>query len=224
MIARVNLIDHPHNIIFLVGMPISGSTWMKNLLAQVPGFYTRKNVMPYKIKHYQDICDSGFLYHPQYGYSLFKTHLNPKDENIACLYRNGVDKIIVMYRDLRDVAVSRYYRCVDVPKDKTDPEYVDYNAISKYEGMNDSIHVVGTIYIDWIKKWLDEAERNPEKYFLVSYEELKKDTKKVYQEILDFYCIKMSDVKIDETIAKTKGKGNFKKNWEAQKILPLCRC
>ena len=98
-------------------MALSGSTWIKNLLSQVPGVYTRSTPMPKEISINQNICDSAFSKTPKNTNTLFKTHLNPTQENLDCISRNGVEKILVSYRDLRDISVSLYYRLIDYPKE-----------------------------------------------------------------------------------------------------------
>lgn len=129
--ASKGFYKYPHKIIFLAGMPMSATTWVKNLFAGVPGYYSRPMFIPYEIAVKQDIVDSAFKYLPKKGYGLYKTHMNPTTSNINCVDRNGVDKIVVTHRDLRDVIISRFYRLIDFPKSPGDPHYIDYNKISK---------------------------------------------------------------------------------------------
>ena len=60
----------------------------------------------------------SFRYCPSWSYTLFKTHLNPWKENIEIIKKNNVKKVVVTYRDLRDVVVARYYRLLNFPKKK----------------------------------------------------------------------------------------------------------
>ena len=125
--------NYPYRIIFLAGMAMSASTWMKNLLARIPGYYTRNTPMPKEVSYYQNICDSAFNNVPKHGYTLFKTHLNPFDENLDCIFNNGVEKVLITYRDLRDVVLSRYYRMIEFPKPLYMGDFIDYNANDKFE-------------------------------------------------------------------------------------------
>ena len=47
--------NYQHQIIFLAGMAMSGSTWIKNLLSRVPGVYTRFTPMPVEVSYNQNI-------------------------------------------------------------------------------------------------------------------------------------------------------------------------
>ncbi|MCK5616914.1 hypothetical protein KAR91_84410, partial [Candidatus Pacearchaeota archaeon] len=45
--------DYPHRIIFLAGMAMGGSTWMKNLLARIPGYFSRYMPIPRDVAYRQ---------------------------------------------------------------------------------------------------------------------------------------------------------------------------
>ncbi len=218
--AKMGFYKYPNNIIFLAGMAGSGSTWVKNLLARIPGYFTRPSPMPTDVIYRQDICDSAFSQTPANCYSLFKTHLNPKIENLECIKRNNVDKVLVTYRDLRDVAVCRYHRMIDFPKPLDAYDYVNYNEMGKEKSMEHSINTVNQHYIPWIEGWMKFAEQDPDRYHFLKFEDLKKDTKKEFEKILLFYGIELSDVKINKIIEASKGRGNVKKNISTSRLLP----
>ena len=73
------------NIIFLAGMPMSATTKVKNMCGMIPGYFTRYSPIPYKKAVKQDITNSAFRYTPTWSYTLFKTHLNPSDENLEII-------------------------------------------------------------------------------------------------------------------------------------------
>ena len=60
---------------------------IKNLIARVPGYYSRHMSIPYNIAVRQDIVDSAFNHTPSKGFSLYKTHLNPSKNNLDCIER-----------------------------------------------------------------------------------------------------------------------------------------
>ena len=215
------LYNYRYRIIFLAGMALGGSTWIKNLLANVPGIFTRFTPMPYDVSYNQNICDSAFSHIPKFGNTLFKTHLNPTHNNLECLYRNGVEKILVSYRDLRDVIVSRHHRLINFPKDKNADDFVDYNVLGNEKAMDHSIEIIGEQYVPWIQGWMDLASKNPNNFHLVRFEDLKIDTKGTFKSILDYYEITLTDKKIDEIISRCKGKGSYKKNIDSSKVLPF---
>lgn len=211
---------YPNHIIFIAGMPMSASTWVKNLLARIPGYYTRATPMPWDIQYTQGICDSAFRYVPKHGYTLFKTHLRPSDENFQCILRNGVEKVVVTYRDLRDVAVSRYYRLIDFPKSPSAFDYVDYRSMGKEKALDHSIEIIPDDYVSWIRGWFSLALRYPGRIHFVKFEDLKRNTKGEFGKILEFYDIDISDENIEKIIDAAKGMGNVKNNITKAPTLP----
>ena len=135
-----------YNVIFIAGMPLSATTWVKNLFGRVPVYFTRFTPMPYDIAVIRNIVQSAFKYVPTYGYTLFKPHLNPEVENLNILKNNDVKKIIVTMRDFRDVAVSRYYRLATStgpfgPKKKDHYQSVGHMLTEKKRSLVDSIYI-----------------------------------------------------------------------------------
>ena len=220
ILSSFGYFKYPNRIIFLAGMAMSASTWMKNLLGRIPGYYTRPMPMPIEISYYQNICDSAFKYVPSNGYTLIKSHLNPTEENLNCINKNGVGKILITYRDLRDVVLSRYHRMIVYPKPLDLGDYVDYNALGKEKAVDNSIDHVAKVYTKWIDGWFEIAKNNPEKYHFTKFEDLRKDTKGEFKKVLDFYEIVLDDNKIEKIIELSKGKNNMKKNINAARILP----
>lgn len=212
--------NYPHRIIFLAGMPMSATTWIKNLIARVPGYYSRHMSIPYNIAVRQDIVDSAFNHTPSKGFSLYKTHLNPSKNNLDCIERNMVKKIVVTYRDLRDVVISRYYRLIDFPKSKGDPHFMDYNALGKEKAIDHSIEVVAEDYIPWILGWLDFEKKNNGKCLFIRFEDLRTKTKEEFLKVLSFYSIFLPATKIDEIIEKSRGRGTVKDNFYRANFLP----
>ncbi|MBZ0166156.1 MAG: sulfotransferase domain-containing protein [Candidatus Omnitrophica bacterium] len=210
-----------YRIVFLAGMALGATTWIKNLFARVPGYYTRPDPMPEDIRYNQDICDSAFSRTPKMGNTLFKTHLNPTQENVDCIFRNDVEKVIVSYRDLRDVAISRYHRLVNIPKDKSDPNYVDYEAVGKEAAIDHSIDIIKEYYEPWILGWMEIGRKYPDRVLFVKFEDLKADTKGTFKRMLAFYEIGLPEGKIDDIIKQAKGKKSLKQNIHASKVLPF---
>ena len=218
--AKKGLYSYPHNIIFLAGMGLGGSTWLKNLLARIPGYYTRSTPMPWEVYYNQNFCDSGFSRTPNKGYSLFKTHLNPSVENLNCLNRNGVTKILVSYRDYRDVLLSLTHRLIKFPKEKDSWDYVDLNAMGFDKALEHLINLYSADFIDWVEGWFELARQDPDRYHFVKFEDLSKDTEKIYRGILNFYGVNLSDSLIKNNILQSKGNDDVEKNLSASKVLP----
>jgi hypothetical protein len=217
---RFGYYAYPHRIIFIAGLPLSGTTWVKNLFARVPGYFTRPAPMPDDVRYRQDICDSAFRHVPHFGNTLFKTHLNPTEANIDCISRHGVEKVLVVYRDLRDVIVSHYNRLLVFPKPKGAYDYVDIDVVGKEGLMDYCINNAAGECVDWIRGWHAFAKRYPGRCHFIRYEELKADTTKEFKKALEFYGICMSERDIDQAVDMSRGRGNVKKNMEAAKICP----
>lgn len=212
--------NYPHRIFFIAGMAMSATTLMKNLMARIPGVFTRPAPIPEELKENGYICDSAFKYVPKQGNTLFKTHLRALPENLECLDRNGVDRIVVTYRDLRDVAVARYHRLVEFPKSKRDPLYMDYRNVGKEKALGHCIEIVASHFIPWIQGWIKVAQSRPENICLIKFEELVQDTRGIFQRVLNFYQIGLSDGEIDSIVEVCKGRGTMKKNMRAAQFLP----
>jgi hypothetical protein len=193
---------------------------MKNLLARIPGYYTRSTPMPKDVAINQNICDSAFKHVPKHGYALFKTHLNPTAENLECISRNGVEKVLITYRDLRDVVIARYHRLMEFPKAPDEAHSIDYKTLGKEKAMDHNIEIIASFFVPWIREWREIAYKNPEQYHFVRFEDLKKDTKGEFQKVLNFYGSNLPDKKIEKIVEAAKGKGNVRKNMAAARILP----
>lgn len=212
---------YPENIYFLAGLALGGTTWMKNLLGRIPGVYTRPAPMPWDVAYRQNICDSAFMFTPKkYGNTLFKTHLNPTQENIECLKRNGVNKVLITYRDLRDVTLSHYHRLIQFPKPKHAFDYKDYQSMEKEEAINELIKDTAQHMVPWVRGWLKEVSQNPQMYHITRFEDLKADTVGEFKKVLAFYEIDLSSDKILEIVNEAKGRGNIQKNINSSHVLP----
>ena len=207
-------------IIFLAGMPMSATTKVKNMCGMIPGYFTRYSPMPYNIRVNQNISNSAFNYTPSWSYTLFKTHLNPSLENIDIIKKNGVEKVIVTYRDLRDVVVARYHRLLKFPKKKNDPNFSEYKLMKKTDAINDSIEVVSRDYINWINGWFEIANNENNFVLFIKFEDLIINPKEEFKKILRFYEIDLDQKFIEKICKNTEGKKDMITNLNESRILP----
>ena len=218
----INKKKYKYNVIFLAGLPMSATTYIKNMVALIPHYKTRLMPMKRSIRNNQDISGSAFMLTPLWSYSVFKTHLNPKIENLNILKKNQVKKIVVSYRDPRDVVVSRYYRLLKFPKKKYElHSSVNYNFISKNDAINHSIKIVCKYLIPWVYGWMKISQQNPNMVHFCKYEELKRNPKKQFEKILKFYEIQLDNNQIDRIISKTKGKNDMVSNITKGRFQPM---
>lgn len=211
---------YKYKIIFIAGMPMSATTKVKNMCGMIPGYFTRYSPMPYKIAVNQDISNSAFRYTPKWSYTLFKTHLNPSDENLEIIKRNGVKKVVVTYRDLRDVALSRYHRLIKFPKKKGDPYFSEYHLMKKSDAINDSINAVSERMVGWINGWKKKANKDKNFVLFIKFEDLIKNPKDEFIKILDFYEIKLNEKLISHICRDTEGKKDMVSNMNESELLP----
>ena len=218
---RFGKYNYPYRIIFIAGMPLSGTTWVKNLFGRIPGIFSRHTPMPYEVAYRQDICDSAFKYVPKKGNTLIKTHLNPSKENIECIKRNGVEKIIVTYRDFRDALLSNFHRLIAFPKPKDAYDYVDYRSMSKENAISKLINFYGKEEIGWVEGWFAMNEKYPDQYYLVRFEDLKKDVFNEFQKMLDFYGVELEKEILEKIIEQSHGRKNMNQNIKDSYTLPF---
>ena len=199
---------------------MSATTKVKNMCGMIPGYFSRYSPIPYHIDVKQDITDSAFKYCPSWSYSLYKSHLNPSKENIDVIKRNNVKKVVVTYRDLRDVVIARYHRLIKFPKRKGDPNYVDYNKMKKSDAINHSIEVVSKDFTKWISGWLEIKKEDNNYVLLIKFEDLIMNSEVEFCKILKFYEINLDKKLIQKIVKNTKGKKNMITNLNDSRILP----
>jgi len=210
--AKLGFIKYEYNIIFIAGMPMSATTWIKTMVARIPGYFVRTTPMAHHIASRQDISYSAFKYTPNYGYTLFKTHLNPSEDNIRILLDSNVKKVIVSYRDYRDVVIARYYRLISVPKRTRDPHYMDYTQLTKEEAINHCIDVVADDYVDWIEGWVAVSQQRDGFVHFCRFEKLLDNPLYEFNCILKFYKITLNTNLISNIVSATLGKGDMVDN------------
>ena len=226
IMAKFGRYKHKYNIIFIAGQPMSATTLVLNMLGLIPGYYTRYAPVPNDIAIKQDISESAFKYCPENGFTIFKTHLNPYEENINIIKKNRVKKVIVTYRDLRDVVISEYHRRIAWPMEINEPNYFDYNSISKEEGLNHMISLSlkknpnGISHVEWIKGWFEISKKYKNFVHFCKFEMLMNSPEHELSKILNFYEIAVSRKKIEKIVKKTKGKKTMIKNMYQSALLP----
>jgi len=212
ILSRFGFYDYPYNVVFIAGMPMSATTWVKTMFARIPGYYTRITPMPYDVAVSQNIAQTSFKYTPKYAYTIFKTHLNPTKGNIDIIKSNNVKKVIVTYRDFRDVVVARYHRLLLVPKTPRDPYYIDYAKITKEEGINHCIDVVEKEFVSWIEGWLIVAKKKEDFVCFCKFEDMIANPAEEFKKMLRFYEIHIEEDVIQQIVDQTKGRGDMLNN------------
>jgi hypothetical protein len=182
-------------IIFVAGYPKSGTTWVENFISNLPGYSPRSLSGSKEMIRHHHLPKSAFTKMPKYGYSSIKTHILPYSKNINILLNHNINKIIVMYRDPRDIAISQYHHVLKTnPWLATDKFYEDYNKMDKNDAIQHSIDMVLIDYSSWVKGWLDIEKNHSEiECMTIKYEDLRSNSPEVFKKILKFYGVDLND-------------------------------
>jgi len=162
---------YPHPILFVAGLPKSGTSWLESMLASFPGY--QDIMIPEAVayerthggSHDYDIPSDMFdrLHN---ALVIAKMHVHGSVHNVAVLRKADVP-YLVMYRDLRDVAVSYVYYVRRTP---WHPEHPMYKGLSNTQGLDCFADTLLKPYVDWVRSW--HANRNIEKSMELRYEDL----------------------------------------------------
>ena len=162
---------YPHKYLFVAGLPKSGTSWLESMLAGFPGYA----LIPHPEVTTFDYARGGThaFELPEDAFSrlgdalcIVKTHCHGSAHNVRVLARNAVP-YCVMYRDLRDAAVSHVFYVRRTP---WHPEYPAYRDLDTRAGL---LHFARTLlpkWRDWIASW--RRNRDPERSVELTYEGL----------------------------------------------------
>ena len=210
--ALAGFFSYPSKVIFVAGLPKSGTTWLENYISHIPGYNPRVLFGSRDLLTLNRLPGNAFSKIPKYGYSAIKTHILPTGENADVLVENNVTKIIIMYRDLRDVAVSLYYFLRDNPWEQSDDQ-ADYQGMGKEQGLSHIVNEVTDSYASWVIGWMEVAKtRKDIEFKFIKYEDLLSDSIGVFQSVLSFYDIRISDEEFDSVMSAIHDDRNRKKS------------
>ena len=190
------MFNYPYKIIFIAGLPKSGTTWVENFISRVPGYTPRTLTGDRGYINNHGIPMDGFQNFPENEYSCIKTHAEPTSKNLEALKANGVEKVIVQYRDPRDVAISRYHHILKNPKQPHEINYADYSNMSFDDGLSHSIEVIKEEYIPWIQNWINIIKEEPSKYCIIKYEDLYDNPVDSFIKVSNFYKLNLTPEQI----------------------------
>ena len=128
--VRLDLIKFERHLLFIAGLPKSGTTWLEQLFNYTPGLVQlnksrlRKypSIQSLNLKHSHYIHPEMLSCAPKNLLSFLKLHLDPHPENLNILEESGL-KTVVLIRDIRDKLISRYYHVMN------DQNHWDYERL-----------------------------------------------------------------------------------------------
>jgi len=200
--GMLGLVKNKRRILFVAAIPKSGSTWVEKFMSSLPNCLIRPINGSPKIISEQNLPKNSFNCFPKFGFSTVKTHINPNLSNFNVLSANDINKILVIYRDPRDCAISRYYHLLRYPKKNHEIHAKpNYQKISKNEAIDHSINIVIKENIPWISGWFDYAKENPNNCLLISYEDLYDSPVDQFYKICKFYSFPIKKNKVKHIVS-----------------------
>jgi hypothetical protein len=192
---------YPQKILFVAGLPKSGTTWLEKMISSWPGF--GEILIPEVAAHEMrqggsDKYDlpSGMFDRFRDMLVLTKMHVHGSAHNAGVLREAGV-RYAVLFRDLRDVAVSNIFYVRNTP---WHPEHPWYRGKSVQEGL--AVFAERTLedYANWVRSWQQNAD--PERSLILRYEEMLGDVEGCLRRLAGLFELDATDERIREIAEK----------------------
>ncbi len=185
---------YTQNVVFIAGLPKSGSTWLRDMFCALPGFYgfQPSHVTPTNYDLRQDTFRA-------YDHLLAVLHLHTRwsPQNEAILGGEGL-RYAIIYRDIRDAAVSWYFFASKIRSTHYLRDHVAH--LSFDEGLNYYIDHFLASEVNWIQDW--RQHRDPDRSVEITYEKLRADTLGVFGAACRFICGDVPDDVIHHAVAR----------------------
>jgi len=192
---------YPHPLLFVAGLPKSGTSWLESMLASYPGH--RHLVIPEAVQYELEHGGSHDFNLPddtvdrfKDALAVLKLHVHGSAHNARLLHEAEVP-YVVLYRDLRDVAVSHYFYVRRTP---WHPEYEDYAGLDIEEAL---LHFGRTLlpdFVDWMRSWC--KRRDPDLSLELRYEDLLDDTEGEFRAVASHFGLDDSPPIIERIVAE----------------------
>ena len=162
---------YPQPILFIAGLPKSGSTWIEKMVSSYDGYH--EYLLPAIAKH--ELATGGshdfempidMFEHLQHALVLTKMHCHGSINNVNVLEKSDIN-YVVLHRDLRDVAVSYHYYVQNTP---WHPEHKFHVQTTVQDGLHVFANRMLPSYVPWVESWAINA--NPERSIQIKYEEM----------------------------------------------------
>lgn len=161
--------------LFVAGLPKSGTSWLEGMLADFANHQTI--MLPEAVAHEMEHGGSHEFELPADTFRrlegdryVLKLHLAGSRKNARILAENRI-RYVVMYRDLRDVAVSY---CFYVMRTPWHPEFETYHALSIEDALHRFSRTLLPVYARWIESW--HRVRDEDLSTILRYEDLLAET------------------------------------------------
>ncbi len=178
--------QYPQTTLFVAGLPKSGTTWVEKMIGSYKGFHELMipQVARYEMRaggsHDYELPDDMFTRFDN-ALVLTKMHIHGSTHN-AGLLQNANIRYVVLYRDLRDVAVSNYFYVRNTP---WHPEYKHYKGVDTAQGLRIFAQRTLRAYEQWVRSW--DQNRDENLSLMIRYEDLLVDDRAVLTEIAKLF-------------------------------------
>lgn len=178
--ACQRLYDYPHRNLLIIGQPKSGSTWLFNMVGAIPGFLPWT---PNYIKFEKHDLRGDWVDRIPAGYTVTKTHTRPTEANRRLVHATG-RPYVVLFRDLRDIAVSW---CFYVGNEANHPQHGLIASLSISECLDYFIENMLPEFAYWSATWLREHDSSLG--LVVHYESLLSEPVAAMEKVVRHYGI-----------------------------------
>jgi hypothetical protein len=190
---------YPQKVLFVAGLPKSGTTWLEKMLSSYPGFH---DVLIPSVASYEFASGGSHDYDlPPEIFSRFKEmlvvtkmHVHGSPHNVRVLRAAGV-RYVVLYRDLRDVAVSHIFYVRQTP---WHPEHPLYAGLSVEAGLQVFADRTLLPFADWVRSWHNNADA--EMSMLIRYEDMLANAQGVMTSVAEHFELNNSDKMISSIV------------------------
>jgi hypothetical protein len=190
---------YPNPLLFVAGLPKSGTTWVERMLTGLPGFHS---ILPPAVSWYEMKHGESHLYDLPDGFfrpyrnllAVMKLHMHGSARNAEELRGAGLPYVVIV-RDLRDVVVSYYFYCLNTPW------HMDHRILrgmDREAGLRNVLIRRGPEFIHWVESWA--RYRDPARSILVSYEELSATPVPTMRAILNTLDVHINEAELQDLV------------------------
>jgi hypothetical protein len=183
---------YPYRNLLVVALPGCGSTWLERMLCDIPGFLEWRPKL--KRTTFPPLPDS-FAYRIPLGFTVTRLHVQPTEDNRRVIHRSA-RPYVVLLRDIRDAAVSW---CFHVAAENGHRLHSTISALSMSQRLDWFIEHHLDTHAGFLRGWLEH--HHPNLGLVISYDELKCDSRAVFGRVLEHYEIDLPAGIVDAIVA-----------------------
>jgi hypothetical protein len=191
---------YDQHIIYIAGLGNSGSTWMANLCASLPGFELYSPANWHQTFQIGEINEHQ-LYQNSFNefsgkLTVVKSHSYGNFENTDFLKASNLKHLITV-RDPRDVIISQYWY-IRRTHHHIDHQLAAKQSLPEYITQKLESGSFEKTTLSWIRGWLQN--RDQQRSIIIRYEDMLDDTDTHWKLALNFLGIKVDEKTIKEII------------------------